>query len=38
LPTYDRKWVYRGLLAGPLHGAARLLQHLLTATYCPGTC
>lgn len=34
-PTYDPKWVYHGLLLGPLDSAARLLQHLLTGDLLP---
>jgi CubicO group peptidase (beta-lactamase class C family) len=34
-PTYDPKWVYHGLLIGPLDGAARLLQRLLAGGLLP---
>jgi hypothetical protein len=34
-PTYDPKWVYHGLLVGPLDSAARLLQRLLTGDLLP---
>jgi CubicO group peptidase (beta-lactamase class C family) len=33
--TYDPKWVYHGLLVGPLDSAARLLQRLLTGDLLP---
>ena len=34
-PTYDPKWVYHGLLVGPLDRAARLLQRLLAGDLLP---
>jgi CubicO group peptidase (beta-lactamase class C family) len=34
-PTYDPKWVYHGLLVGPLDSAARLLQRLLAGDLLP---
>jgi CubicO group peptidase (beta-lactamase class C family) len=34
-PTYDPKWVYHGLLVGPLNSAAGLLQRLLTGDLLP---
>jgi CubicO group peptidase (beta-lactamase class C family) len=34
-PDYDPKWVYHGLLAGPLDQAALLLQRLLTGGLLP---
>jgi hypothetical protein len=34
-PEYDPRWVYHGLLAGPLQQAALLLQRLLTGDLLP---
>lgn len=34
-PTYDPKWVYHGLLVGPLAAAALLLQRLLAGDLLP---
>jgi CubicO group peptidase (beta-lactamase class C family) len=34
-PDYDPKWVYHGLLVGPLHEAALLLHRLLTGDLLP---
>lgn len=34
-PHYDPKWVYHGLLVGPLDQAALLLQRLLTGDFLP---
>lgn len=34
-PDYDPRWVYHGLLVGPLHQAALLLQRLLTGDLLP---
>jgi CubicO group peptidase (beta-lactamase class C family) len=34
-PTYDPKWVYHGLLVGPLASAALLLQRLLAGDLLP---
>ena len=34
-PTYDPRWVYHGLLVGPLRQAALLLQRLLTGDLLP---
>ena len=34
-PDYDPRWVYHGLLVGPLHQAAMLLQRLLAGDLLP---